>query len=170
MTLRRPAMLLVITFLTLSLACGGKLVEDKPFTLTNSQATLSWDVPVPEGEASLWLDYALATGSEYDFSEGGQEPVYDLAGTMSVTTSGNPVYDGVLRLSSDAPPTTSTSSSVTIGSRQSCGNSGCTISGRIRALDLEGLAAGSPLEIRASLPLEGDQIRIEGLSLQLRAK
>jgi hypothetical protein len=169
MTMRRPTMFLTILFPTLILACGGKLVTEQPFTLADGRATLAWDVPVPEGEGSLWLDYQLVTGSEYDIDHG-HDPVYDLAGTMTVTTSGNAVYDGVLRVSSSAPPTTQSSSKVTIGSSQSCGGSGCEISGRVRALELSTLATGSPLVIQASLPLEGDQIRIEGLSLQLRAK
>ncbi len=167
MTLRTPAMMLVIATVT---ACGGKLVDERPFTVASDKVTLAWETTVPEGEASLWLDYKLETGSEHDITQGRTDAVYHMQGLLSVTSSGNPAYDGPLYLRSDGPPTTALTSTVTIGSTKTCSAKGCSISGRVRTLNLDTLAAGSPIVISAALPLEGDQIRIESLGMQLRAK
>jgi hypothetical protein len=168
MTFRTPA--LAALFATLTLACGGKLVDEAPFTSSGEQLQLSWESTVPEGEASLWLDYALSTASEAEHATSSRDPVYHLHGTLSVTTGGNAVYDGVLRLDSEQPPPTTTSSSVTVGARESCGVKGCDIAGRVRALPLEGLAAGSPLRIEATMPQASEDASVKELSLQLRAK
>lgn len=170
MTFRPRALALAAAALSTLTACGGKLIAEQPFAVASDKVTLAWETTVPEGEASLWLDYDLQTGSETDIGHRELDPVYDLAGIMRVTTGANPVYDGHLRLSSDDPPTTQLTSKVTIGSRQSCNTKGCSISGRVRALSLDTLAAGSTIVISAALPLEGRQIRVEALSMQLRAK
>ena len=156
--------------LPLSIGCGGKLVAEQPFAIADGQATISWEVPVPEGDASLWLAYELRGASENDFDHDGYDARYQLAGELSVTTSGNPVYQGKLQLSSEGSPTTQGGTTVTIGSSQSCTPSGCDISGRVRALRLEGLLAGSPLMIEASLPTQIEYTSLEALRMQLRAR
>jgi hypothetical protein len=170
MTFRIPSPLLSIPTLLLGVACGGKLVAEQPFALAAGKATIDWETTVPDGEASLWLDYALSTGSESHHASSGQEPVYHLAGTLGVTTSDNAVYAGVLRLDSEQPPTTQGGATVTLGASEKCSFEGCELAGRVRILELGELSAGSPLVIRAELPLEGDRISIEGLNMQLRAK
>ncbi len=166
----RSRTIVSIGLITLTTACGGKLVAEQPFSLADGKATLAWEITVPEGEASLWLDYELATGVERDVGRDDLDPRYQLQGLLKVTSSGNPVYDGSLWLRSDGPPTSALTTTVTIGSSKSCGASGCEISGRVHTLDLSGLAAGSPVVISAALPLEVEHSRIEALKLQLRSK
>ncbi len=170
MTIRSSAMLLTVLSPALLTACGGKLVAEQPFALADGKASLDWEVPMPQGKASLWLDYAMSTPSEVDLTDRGPEPVYNVVGTMSITTSGNTVYDGVLQLDDGQPCTTTTGSSATIGSSESCNPAGCTVTGRRLAMKLENLAEGSPLVIHAELPANGGGASIESLSLQLRAK
>jgi len=170
MTFRTPSMMLAAAALATLTACGGKLITEQPFAISGDTVTVAWETTVPEGEASLWLDYSLETGSEHDITQGTTDAVYHMKGLLKVTSSDNPAYDGPLYLRSDGPPTTQLTSTVTIGSRQSCSTKGCSISGRVRALNLDTLAAGSPIVISAALPVQGEQIRIESLGMQLRAK
>jgi hypothetical protein len=170
MTLRSPAMPMSLLFPALLFSCGGKLVAEEPFALAAGQATLDWETPVPEGEASLWLVYRLSTASENNLSDYGVEPIYHIIGTADITTGGVPVYQGALRLDSSEPPTTAVRSSTRMGSRENCSPKGCEVSGRIRALELHELAPGSPLSIHAQLPLQGQPGVIEELTMQLRAK
>ncbi len=170
MTVRSLAMLLTLPTLVGMTACGGKLIAEQPFVVSGDTVTLAWETTVPAGEASLWLDYALETGSEHDITQGTSDAVYHMKGLLQVTSDGTPVYDGPLYLRSNGPPTDQLTSTVTIGSSQSCSSKGCSIGGRVKALKLDAAAEGSPIVISAALPLEGDQIRIEDLSLQLRSK
>jgi hypothetical protein len=166
MTLRDLVLLLTLA----TSACGGKLVAEQPFGPQGDRMVLEWETTVPEGEPSLWLKYHLQTGSEYNAGRSRTDAVYTVEGVLKVTTGGNAVYDGVLRLDDGQPPTTQLSSTVTVGSSETCGSSGCTLKGRVRALELTELSAGSPLIIHASVPVQGDQISVNELSMQLRAK
>lgn len=170
MTVRSLGMLLALSTQVSLVACGGKLVAEQAFEPSGDQLQLQWETTLPEGEGSLWLKYHLETGSEYDAGRSRTEPVYRTAGTLTVTTSGNAVYDGVLRLDDGKPPTTQMSSTVTVGSSESCGTSSCTIKGRVRTLDLGALSSGSPLVIQANIPAKGEQVAVQSLSMQLRAK
>jgi hypothetical protein len=169
MTPRSPASLLAILLPALLFSCGGKLVAEQSFDLSEGAATLDWEAPAPEGETSLWLAYTLSTGSENDFADQEREPVYHIPGTLELTHRGSPVYEGVLRLDSEQPPT-SVGGTVRVGSRESCNAKGCTISGRVRALELGELGPGGLLRIHAQLPLEGQPGAIEALTMQLRSK
>ncbi len=165
---------LMLTVLTtsavLALACGGKLVDERAFVQQGERLTLDWETTVPEGEPSFWLAYDLHTGSEYDMGRGSTDPVYNAQGTLAVTTGGNAVYDGLLRLDDGQAPTTQLSSTVTVGSSETCGTDGCRVKGRVRTLNLDDLSAGSPLVVEASIPVQGDSVTVEALTLQMRAK
>jgi len=170
MTCRTPTMMSIIAALATMTSCGGKLIAQQPFSVSGDKVTIAWETGVPDGEVSLWLDYSLETGSEHDITQGTTDAVYHMKGLLKVTSGGNPVYDGPLYLRSDGPPTTQLTSTVTVGSSQSCSGKGCSMSGRVRALNLDTLSPGSPIVISAALPQDGDQIHIESLVMQIRAK
>ena len=157
--------------LLLTAGCGGKLVAQQRFTMNAELASLSWETQVPAGQPSLWLEYAeLSCPSERTYSSDNAEPVYTFVGNLRVSTGGNAVYDGGLRLAETGTPTSGMSGTVRASSRERCGPSHCELSGRVKIVELDDLAAGSPLLIEASLPPSADDATVGSISMQLRAK
>lgn len=161
----RISNVVVYAVATLVFSGCGRLIDDEPFDQTGQ---LSWRVDVPNSESrGLWLWADLDCPSRRDGDD--LVPNFALQGMLDVATEEITLYSGVLIYSDDGPPTPALSGRTSVGTSETCNNTGCTLRERVKVLDLEDATPGDTLFIDADLPMHGPGVVVYDAELQLRA-